>query len=69
MTADSTIPTQRRAMSVATFCRRYGLGRTRTYAELKAGRLRAHKIGKRTIITLDDAEQWLSQLPLMKSSS
>src|SRR5690349_8462328 len=49
----------RRAMSIAQFCERYGLGRTTAYAELKSGRLRGRKIGKRTIITEDDAEDWL----------
>jgi excisionase family DNA binding protein len=56
----------RRAFSVEEFCKRYGLGRTRAYQELKSGRLRARKIGRRTVITEDDAEDWLRRLPLMK---
>jgi excisionase family DNA binding protein len=54
-----------RAMSIAEFCQRYGPGRTKTYEELKSGRLRARKIGKRTIITEDDAEDWLQRLPVI----
>jgi excisionase family DNA binding protein len=54
-----------RAMSIAEFCERYGTGRTKTYEELKSGRLRARKIGKRTIITEDDAEDWLLRLPVI----
>jgi excisionase family DNA binding protein len=54
-----------RAMSIAEFCERYGPGRTKTYEELKSGRLRARKIGKRTIITEDDAEDWLQRLPVI----
>ena len=54
-----------RAMSIAEFCERYGPGRTKTYEELKSGRLRARKIGKRTIITEDDAEDWLLRLPVI----
>jgi excisionase family DNA binding protein len=50
-------------MSIAEFCEQYGPGRTKTYEELKSGRLRARKIGKRTIITEDDAEDWLLRLP------
>ena len=50
-------------MSLQEFCRAYGIGRTRTYAELKSGRLRARKAGKRTLITGDDAEAWLRNLP------
>lgn len=56
---------RQRAMSIAEFCEQYGLGRTKTYEELKSGRLRARKIGKRTIITEDDAEDWLLRLPVI----
>jgi hypothetical protein len=52
-----------RAMSVAQFSEGYGIGRTKTYEELNSGRLRGRKIGKRTIITEDDAEDWLRRLP------
>ena len=60
---------RQRAMSIAEFCERYGLGRTKAYEELKSGRLRARKMGKRTIITEDDAEDWLQGLPLVDSSN
>jgi hypothetical protein len=52
-------------MSIAEFGEQYGLGRTKTYEELRSGRLRGRKIGKRTIITEDDAEDWLRCLPIM----
>jgi hypothetical protein len=55
-----------RAMSIDDFCARYGPGRTKAYEELKSGRLRARKIGKRTIITEDDAEDWLWALPALE---
>jgi excisionase family DNA binding protein len=58
---------QQRAMGVAEFCRRYAIGRTRVYEELKTGRLRARKCGRRTIITEDDAEDWLKQLPVVQT--
>jgi hypothetical protein len=54
-----------RAMCIGEFCERYGPGRTKTYEELKSGRLRGRKIGKRTIITEDDAEDWLQRLPVI----
>ena len=38
------------------------------YEELKSGRLRGRKIGKRTIITEDDAEDWLRRLPLFEAA-
>ena len=59
---------QQRAMNLADFCARYGIGRTKTYEELRAGRLRGRKIGKRTIIAEDDAEDWLRSLPPIKSA-
>ena len=56
-----------RAISIEEFCRRYSLGRTKVYEEIKLGRLRARKIGRRTIVTQDDAENWLQHLPPMKT--
>lgn len=54
-----------RAFGVEEFCRRYGVGRTTAYAEMKAGRLSRRKVGKRSIITEDDAEAWLRALPIV----
>jgi hypothetical protein len=54
-----------RAMSIARFSEDYAVGRTKIYEELKSGRLRGRKIGKRTIISRDDAESWLQCLPIM----
>ena len=54
-----------RAMSVQAFCERYDIGRTKAYEEINAGRLKARKAGRRTIITSDDAEEWLSHLPAL----
>jgi len=47
---------RQRGMSLPVFCKRYGPGRTAAYEEIKLGRLRARKCGKRTIIAEDDAE-------------
>jgi Helix-turn-helix domain len=58
-----------RATSIAEFCQRYGPGRTTAYQEIKSGRLRGRKIGKRTIITEDDAEDWLRHLPTIAPNS
>ena len=52
-----------RAFSINEFCRRYGIGRTNAYEEIAAGRLRAVKVGRRTLITLEAAEAWLAALP------
>jgi hypothetical protein len=59
----------RRAMSLNEFCQRYNVGRTLAYEEINARRLRARKVGKRTIITDDDAEDWLRNLPVINGSA
>jgi len=51
------------AFSIDTFCKRYGVGRTLAYGEIAAGRLRAIKVGRRTLITQKDADQWLAKRP------
>jgi excisionase family DNA binding protein len=58
---------QQRAVSIGGFCQRYCIGRTTVYEEIKQGRLRARKVGKRTIICEDDAEDWLRQLPALET--
>jgi excisionase family DNA binding protein len=57
-----------RAFTIEEFCRCFGVGRTKVYEEIKLGRLRARKIGRRTIIATDDAEVWFRRLPLMKTA-
>ena len=53
---------QTRAFGITEFCRRYGIGRTKVYEEIKFGRLIAVKAGHRTLIKEDDAERWLASL-------
>jgi excisionase family DNA binding protein len=58
-----------RAFPIAEFCRAYGIGRTTAYQEIAAGRLRAVKVGQRTLIASDAAEAWLAALPEIKQSN
>ena len=51
------------AMSVDEFCRWACIGKTKTYAEAKAGRLLLRKIGSKTVVLRVDADQWLRSLP------
>ena len=60
---------RQRAMSISEFSERYGPGRTTIYEEIKLGRLRARKCGKRTYIAEDDAEDWLRSLPLVSRNT
>jgi predicted DNA-binding transcriptional regulator AlpA len=52
-----------RALNIPEFCQRYGVCRSKTYQEIRAKRLKARKAGARTVIAVDDAEQWLRALP------
>ena len=58
-----------RAFSIREFCFRYGIGRTNAYEEIAAGRLRAVKVGRRTLISHDAAEAWLAALPEMSGTN
>jgi len=51
------------AMTVKEFCRKYGIGRTKFYEEINAGRLRAVKCGKRTLVLIRDGSAWENTLP------
>jgi excisionase family DNA binding protein len=53
---------QRRALSVGQFCERYGVGRTLLYQQVQEGRLRLRKIGRRSLIAVEDAEIWFKNL-------
>ena len=50
------------AYSIPEFLAAVPIGRTKLYEELKAGRLRAVKVGKRTLIPLCEAEAWLRRM-------
>jgi excisionase family DNA binding protein len=40
-----------------------GIGKTRLYEELNAGRLKAVKIGRRTLVPHKSLQEWLQGLP------
>src|SRR5467141_3188222 len=63
----TSLASKLRARSIDQFCRCFGVGRTTAYEQIKLGRLRARKVGKRTIITDDDAEEWLRNLPQVET--
>jgi hypothetical protein len=67
MAAPANAATVRRARTVKQFCADYGVGKTLTYAEMKTGRLRAVKVGFRTLILHEDSEAWARSLPEVMS--
>lgn len=52
-----------RAYTVSEFCQSHGVSRSRIYEEIKLGRLRTRKSGRRTLIRAEDAKAWLDLLP------
>lgn len=58
-----------RAYTILSFTQKFGVGRTTTFAEIAAGRLRAVKAGGRTLIPSDAAEAWLAGLPAVRPSA
>ena len=55
------------AMTIKAFCNAFGIGRSLAYREIAAGRLPARKVGKRTVILVQDAEKWAMDLPEARS--
>jgi predicted DNA-binding transcriptional regulator AlpA len=55
--------TNREAFAVREFCARYGICRATFYSELHRGRLRAVKLGAKTVVLKADAETWVASLP------
>lgn len=44
-------------------CRITGLARSSIYREIAAGRIKAVKAGKRTLLPMDSLRAWLASLP------
>lgn len=59
---------QKTAYTVNELMHEIGIGRSKLYAEIKAGRLRPRKIGKRTIFLAKDVEDYLESLPASDAS-
>lgn len=57
---------EKQAYDVPTFCQLFSIGKTRTYQEIKEGRLKIVKVGKRTLITAHAASEWLNNLSAME---
>ncbi|MFU0505848.1 helix-turn-helix domain-containing protein [Pseudaminobacter sp. NGMCC 1.201702] len=57
------------ALTIPDFARRFGVGRSKVYLEIQAGRLKPRKVGTRTIIPVEEARRWLEALPKMGATS
>jgi Helix-turn-helix domain len=54
------------AISVNEFCDSYDVCRDTCYSEIRRGRLRVRKLGKRTLILRADAQAWADALPRLE---
>ena len=60
---DASNTPERSALTIPQLCASFGISRTSAYAEIKGGRLRAVRIGKRrTVILKADADAWAASL-------
>lgn len=55
------------AYSIEEAAQAASLGRSSIYEEIRASRLRATKVGRRTIIAVDDLRAWLAAMPAAKT--
>jgi hypothetical protein len=58
----------RNCVSLEESCSCSGIGRMTAYKEVKAGRLRPKKAGKRTSISVEEEVRWLGSVPVFGSS-
>jgi excisionase family DNA binding protein len=67
MTTTITPPHMAGALTISQFCHRYGVCRETCYREIRAGRLRARKVGRRTVLLLPDVDAWAASLPELRA--
>ena len=56
-----------RALTINEFCDRYGICRETAYQQIRTGRLRAVKRGRKTLILRADADAWVASLPELRT--
>ena len=57
------------ASSIDQFSKKTNTGKTKLYQEIKEGRLKAVKLGAKTLIRDNDGDEWLANLPLLNTNS
>ena len=60
---------RREAFAVSEFCARYGICREAFYQEVRRGRLRAVKLGAKTVVLRADADAWVATMPALELSA
>jgi predicted DNA-binding transcriptional regulator AlpA len=59
----------RKALAIREFCERYGICRETFYQEVRCGRLRARKIGEKTVVLKPDEDAWVASMPALELSA
>jgi excisionase family DNA binding protein len=60
---------QRTASTINQVAERHHVCRDTLYKEIRRGRLRAKKLGRRTLIYSDDEDAWVNSLPVLGAMS
>lgn len=50
------------AYSIGEFCETYSVGKSKFHELVKSGDLKAKKLGRKTLIRHEDAEDWIKSL-------
>ena len=66
-TTTTTPPHVAGALTISEFCDRFGLCRESCYREIRAGRLCARKVGRRTVLLAPDVDAWAASLPELRA--
>lgn len=57
---------EKKLLTIAEFCHIYGVGQTFTYDLIKAGKIKALKAGRKTMIPVEAAQEWADSLEELK---
>lgn len=56
------------AYTIPEVCEKFRISRTTLYVQIKSGRLKARKIGRKTLVLEPDLNTWLASLPFTDDS-
>lgn len=59
-------PESRGALTVDEFCGWAAIGRNKFYEEVRAGRIPLRKVGRKSIVSMQDALSWIEELPVVQ---
>jgi hypothetical protein len=61
-------PLPKLSYSIEEFATMTSLSKAQVYLEISEGRLRVRKAGRRSLVALDEAQRWLTALPIREAS-